>query len=212
MELKWDQTDEQVQPLQAMFSKRQTERLEVVGSNATTKPVIEQSYRQILQALNSILTRQPFLLGHRASAADFAFMGQLACLTNFEQTSERVTLTVAPRVYAWVESVEDLSGEAVEANAWAPRETMLDLLSPLLDIIGTTYVPFLLANASALNNGAEMVECEINGATWQQKPFRYQGKCLRWLQEAFANLNEADQDFTKEILSASGCNALVDTD
>ena len=70
---------------------------------------------------------------------------------------------------------------------------MPDTLRALLAEVGRVYAPFLLANAAALERGAEQVECAIDGRPWVQRPFPYQGKCLRWLREGYAALAAGDR-------------------
>ena len=70
--------------------------------------------------------------------------------------------------------------------------------------------PFLLANATALERGDAQIECEIDGAKWVQKPFPYQGKCLRWLREQHAALAAGDRKFVSGVLAGTGCEALFD--
>ena len=70
------------------------------------------------------------------------------------------------------------------------------------------YAPFLLANAAALERGAEQVECEIDGQKWTQKPFPYQGKCLRWLRESHAALAPDDRACVDALLAGTGCEVL----
>ena len=210
LEMKWNQADEDVKLFKEQFSSRQIERLVVVGSNPDTKDIIENSFIDTLKAMDVILSQQAFLLGDRAGVADFGMMGQLVCLTHFDPTPAKICLEVAPRVQAWVEAIEDLSGEAIEERPWTSRENIGKTLAPLLTVVGQYYVPFLLANAEALKSGAEKVNCEMNGARWVQKPFPYQGKCLIWLREHFRQLVNEDQKFVTEILKASGCSALLD--
>lgn len=50
------------------IAERQIGRLYVVGSNDTTAPVIDASYRRFLTALESHLACQPFMLGRRPGA------------------------------------------------------------------------------------------------------------------------------------------------
>ncbi|HYW91769.1 MAG TPA: hypothetical protein VFA95_04785 [Gammaproteobacteria bacterium] len=69
--------------------------------------------------------------------------------------------------------------------------------------------PFLLANAGALAQGAGRVECESDGARWEQPAFRYQGKRLRWLREAYAALEPHDRRAVEVILEGTGCEALL---
>ena len=78
----------------------------------------------------------------------------------------------------------------------------------LLHEIGSTYVPFLLANADALINGKDEVVCEIHGQTYRQGPFPYQGKCLQWLRRDYEALGEADRNRVAAVLAGTGCEAL----
>ncbi len=199
--------EEDFQQAAKMVSERQISRLWVVGSNETTLPVIEASYRRILELFRDHLTERPFLMGNRPGACDFAFFGQLTQLAAFDPTPMALTLEVAPRVYAWVDRVEDLSGLEPTEDGWIDRELPATLRA-LLGEVGRVYVPFLLANAKALMAGAERVECEIDGRPWVQKPFPYQGKCLMWLRERYGELSVADRAVVDRLLDGTGCELL----
>ena len=208
---RWRQVEgpeEDFQQAAKMVSERQISRLWVVGSNETTGPVIEASYRRILELFRDHLTEREFLMGNRPGASDFAFFGQLTQLAAFDPTPMAVTLAVAPRVYAWVDRVEDLSGLEPTDEDWIDRELPATLRA-LLGEVGRVYAPFLLANARALATGAERVECEIDGRPWVQKPFPYQGKCLMWLRERYAGLSAADRAVVDGLLDGTGCESLV---
>ena len=70
-------------------------------------------------------------------------------------------------------------------------------------------MPFLLANADALERGAERVECTIDGRPWTQRPFPYQGKCLRWLREAYGRARpRRTARAVDALLAGTGCEAL----
>jgi glutathione S-transferase len=191
------------------FAKRQVGRLAVVGSNAVTAPVIEESYRRLLALLDARLTPSRFVLGARPATGDFALFGQLTQLTGFDPTPMALARGTAPRVTAWVDVVEDLSGLEPQDTDWAPRERVFDELRPLLAEIGRVYVPFLLANGEALARGAEQMECVIDGRPWRQRPFPYQGKCLRWLREGYAALGDDDRRTVGALLADTGCERLV---
>ncbi|MCP3984353.1 MAG: glutathione S-transferase family protein [bacterium] len=199
-------TDEQLAPVSKMIRERQIGRLWVVGSNETTAPVIEQSYRRFLRAFDAHLQHYPYLLGERPGAGDFGVLGQLTQLALFDPTPVGVTLEESPRVYAWVEKLEDSSG--LEPGPWFSRDSIPETLKALLCEVGRVYPPFLLANAQALEQGAERVETEIDGKPWTQKPFPYQAKCLRWLREAHAGLPDHDRASVDAILAGTGCEAL----
>src|SRR5262249_19192422 len=154
--------------------------------NETTAPLIEESYRRLLRLLDAMLTSSRFVMGARPGAADFGLFGQLTQLAGFDPTPAEVALEIAPRIVAWVDVVDDLSGLEPSDGDWRSRDDVPATLLALLAEVGRVYVPFLLANADALARGAARVECTIDGQRWVQQPFPYQGKCLRWLREAHA--------------------------
>ncbi|MEE8558334.1 MAG: glutathione S-transferase N-terminal domain-containing protein [Myxococcota bacterium] len=188
--------------------ERQIGRLGVVGSNETTKPVIEESYRRLLRLLDARLQETPFVLGERPAACDFGLFGQLTQLALFDPTPAAVTLREAPRVVAWCQLVEDLSGLEPKESDWVTRDSVPKTVRGLLGEVGRVYAPFLLANAAALERGHSQVEGEIDGRKWVQKPFPYQGKCLRWLREAHAALAREDRAALDTLIRGTGCEAL----
>ena len=191
-----------------MFAERQVGRLAVVGSNEVTAPVIEASYRRLLHLLDAHLTSARFVFGGRPAASDFGLYGQLTQLAGFDPTSAAIACELAPRVVAWIDIVEDLSGLEPDAADWTSRDAVPDTLRALLAEIGRVYVPFLLANAEALDRGAESVECIIDERRWTQRPFPYQGKCLRWLREGYAALADGDRVTVDALLAGTGCERL----
>ncbi len=204
-----DTSDEQIAPMSKFIAERQIERLWVVGSNETTGKVIEDSYRRLLSSLDAHLASHRFVLGGRPSSSDFGLFGQLTQLVFFDPTPAAVAIETSPRVYAWCEFVEDLSGVVTEEDQWISRDAVPDTLHALLAEVGRVYAPFLLANAAALESGAERVETEIDGRPWVQKPFPYQGKCLAALREAYSELAADDRKAVDAILDGTGCGSLL---
>ena len=202
--------DEKLAAMKATFSKRQIERLYVVGSNDVTAPVIEASYRRFLIAFQTHLKSHPFLMGARPGSADFAAYGQLTQLTHFDPTPMNETLESAPRVFAWVDVVEDLSGLETDEGGWLDAAAPLPSLIDLLKEIARTYVPVMLANARAAAAGKPMVETEIDGLPWSQQTFPYQVKCVQWLRQSFAALPDRAQTTVRDLLGASDCLPLLD--
>lgn len=201
-------TEEEIAPITKFIAERQIARLYVVGSNDTTAPVIEASYRRFLDLFRAHMVNGPFTLGARPSAADFALYGQLTQLTAFDPTPMRETLERAPQVYAWVSVVDDLSGLEPAAGDWFDAHALPDTLAGLLAEIGRTYVPALLANAAAIDSGAELVKTEIDGREWVQQPFPYQAKCLQWLRQEYVRLEADERARVDGLLEGSGCEAL----
>ena len=190
------------------FQERQVGRLSVVGSNPTTAPTIEASYLRLLGLLDARLGSARFVMGDRPGAADFALYGQLTQLVGFDPTPRAIALGAAPRVVAWVDLVEDLSGLEPHEAGWVTRDGAVTVLRPLLTEIGRVYAPFLVANAAALDRGADLVDCTIDGRPWTQRPFPYQRKCLHWLREAWDALHEGDGAAAREAIEGTGCEML----
>lgn len=203
-----DQPEAEAVAAGRQFAARQIGRLGVVGSNATTAVTIESSYRRLLALLDARLAESPFVFGGRPAASDFGLYGQLTQLAGFDPTPRRVALAVAPRVVAWIDVVEDLSGHEPADGDWIARDALPDSLRALFAEVGRVYAPFLLANAEALGRGAEQVECTIDGRPWVQKPFAYQAKCLTWLRESHSALGASDRRAVDAFLAGSGCEAL----
>jgi glutathione S-transferase len=210
---RWPRTDRpeaEAAALGRSFAERQIGRLGLVGAGPATAPVIEASYRRLLRLLDAHLEGSRFVFGGRPAASDFALYGQLTQLAAFDPTPAAIALEEAPRVVAWVDVVEDLSGLEPRAEDWQPRGGLPPTLRALFAEVGRVYAPFLLANAAALARGAERLECAIDGRPWLQAPFPYQAKCLAALRETRAALAPADREAADGLLRGTGCEALFE--
>lgn len=192
------------------FARRQIDRLYVVGSNDITAPIIEASYQRLVGILDRIVQRQGFVLGTRPSAADFAIYGQLTQLGIVDPTPARNMAAAAPRLRAWLDRVEDLSG--LPDGEWLELGALWAHLGELLAEIGRVYVPFLLANAQAAAAGQSDFETEIDGRRWTQPVFPYQAKCLLTLRAARAELSQDARDALDTLLAGTGCDAMFATE
>jgi len=191
------------------FAQRQIGRLGVVGSNEATAATIEHSYERLVGVLDALLAKDGCVLGRRPGSGDFALYGQLTQLAVIEPTSAALTRRLSPRLRAWVDRVEDLSGLSPQEADWTPRAELDARLRPLLSEIGRVYAPFLIANARALGDGRGTVETEIDGRAWTQAVFPYQAKCLHWIREAYAALSPRDRAAVDALLAGTGCEILL---
>ena len=199
---------EQHKQFKKHFSQRQIGRLYVVGSNNSTAPIIDASYRRFLAAMEAHLAQQPYMLGDRPGAGDFALYGQLTQLVGFDPTPRAIAHEVSARTVAWVDQMADLSGLEVQETQWTALEQQPESLRGLLNELGRMYVPALLANARALQAGEKNWQAEIDGANWSQQTFSYQGKCLKWINQSYAELSKEDRRRVDAVLDGSGCEAL----
>ncbi|GHD25284.1 glutathione S-transferase N-terminal domain-containing protein [Halioglobus pacificus] len=204
--------DKDWQHFKAFFTERQVSRLYVVGSNDTTAPVIDASYRRFLSAMETHLSQQPFMLGRRPGSSDFGLFGQLTQLVGFDPTPRAIAHEISPRTVAWVDLVRDLSGLEPTDSDWIALEEQPDSLKGLLAEIGRVYVPAQLANAKALAAGEKSWDAEIDGQPWTQPAFPYQGKCLRWTNERYQALSTADRERVDAVLAGTGVEAMLSAD
>jgi glutathione S-transferase len=199
---------QRVAELAAAFGDRQLDRRELVGSTDAHGPLLEGSYRRLLDLLVDLLEGTPFLFGERPASADFALYGQLAQLTRVDPTSAAVAREHAPRVIAWVEWIDDLAWWEPAEDGWMPWEALVARLRPLLEEIGRTYAPFMAANGRALSAGEDEVRLTLSGHPYVQRAFRYQGKCLRALRTQREELPEEARRRVDEALAGTGNEVL----
>lgn len=198
----------QAQHLSESFSLRQISRLPLVGSNVITAPVIEASFQRLVSILDRIIEREGFVLGPRPSSADFALYGQLTQLGIIDPTSSALLTKTSPRVRAWLDRTEDLSGHT--PGIWLDPSDIQNHLGALLSEIGRVYVPFLRANAQAACEGETDVETTLDGHPWTQPVFPYQVKCLEILQHHRACMPETERARLDQVLQGTGCEALFE--
>ena len=144
------------------ISELQISRLWVVGSNKKTAPIIERSYKRFLSLLDNHFESLPFLLGDRPSSSDFAFYGQMTQLLGFDPTSRSLALDLSPRSLAWVDIMEDLSGLDIKSKNFVEIEQLPKTLFSIFEEISRGYVPAMIANSKAYNNGQEIWKTNID--------------------------------------------------
>ena len=156
----------------------------------------------MLAALNTGLQSQPFLFGSRPSLADFGLFGQLQILS-VDPTPAAIMRETAPHVFTWLMRLDDASGvEGEWQSSDAPRTPMV---IDLLRLAGEAYLPFLRANAEAIDNARDSLSVTIFGIQFDQVPFRYQAKCWSRLCADFAGLEQAARSRIEPILAETGC-------
>jgi hypothetical protein len=170
-----------------------------VGCTAGNFPLIEASTRAVLAALEAHVSDSLFLFGNRPSEAEFALFGQLAQL-GVDPTPQAMMRADFPLAFRWLAHIDDLSG--LDEGQWGPPGPMVQ---PILQAIGDVYLPFLVANAEALDSGAADLHFAAMGHSFAQPPFRYQAKCLAALRQAFGALDQPSKAAITPLLSATGC-------
>jgi glutathione S-transferase len=170
------------------LAERQVSRLQIVGCDVANTAAIESGLLDLLEILSRHLERYPYLFGTRPSIADFSIYGQLSQLVT-DPVPARVIREKAQAVFDWVRRIDDASGVVGE---WLPEATQSDTVRDLLALIGRDYLPFLLANDEALREDSSTVSVSLRGRPFQQRPFRYQQKCLQRLRSLYASRDRTD--------------------
>lgn len=201
--------EEQLAQMKNWIVQKQIGRLYVVGSNDTTAPVIDASYRRFLAAMENHLGNQKFMLGGRPAAGDFALYGQLTQLVGFDPTPREIAHDVSLRTVAWVDHMDDQSGLEPQDADWVGLEDQPDSLRGLMEEIGRVYAPAQRANARAVQAGEKTWEAEIDGAPWTQRTFPYQAKCLQWTTDRYRALSEEDRASVDALLQRTGVETML---
>jgi glutathione S-transferase len=186
------------------FRDRQVGRMGLVGCTEANFPLIEASMRAVLAALEAHVSDGLFLFGTRPSEAEFSLFGQLSQL-GVDPTPQAMLRRDFPLVFRWLAHIDDLSGVEGEWGGLRPA------VQPILKVIGEVYLPFLVANAAAIEAGAAEVRLETMGLTLVQPPFRYQQKCLAALRAAFAALEPDCVADIRPLLAATDCLPYLET-
>ena len=233
---KIDIDDESMNQFSDVIADRQINRLWVVGSNNDTANLIDQSYKRYLLLMENHLKHLPFMFGQRPSSSDFGLYGQLTQLVGFDPTPRNIAYKNSPRTVSWVNIMSDLSGLhdsggigeffGVKGNksdnktklnyfddndyGWIDIDNIPDSLIQIFNEVGKVYIPCLIANAKAYENGDEVWKTTIDGSIWKQKTFPYQVKCLNWIKDEFNKLSANDKKTTLDLIGGSGCEDILD--
>lgn len=193
----------------AAFAERQIGRMPLVGCTEENRPLIEETFRELACLLDAHVTERHFLFGSRPSVADFGLYGQLSQLAS-DPTPSALLRDEAPYAYRWVAHLDDASGiEGEWLNFEAAGSELLDGLAALCREV---YLPFLAANAAALERRDDDFELQIRGRAWRQGTFRYQAKCLARLRERYAALEGRDRQRVDGVLGAPAVDILAGED
>ncbi len=185
----------------AAVAERMTGRLGFVGSNVTTRPVIEASFKRALEILDWHLASRPYILGGQPAMADFGLWGQF-----YEAATDPTPgaiMRTAPNVMAWVQRM-------VSPKAEGPFEGWPSLapgLMPLLtEEVGRLFLPWSAANAEATAKGDKTFTMTLADAEWTQEPQKYHARSLQEIGRKYAAARSAPLD---AILEEAGCLSVL---
>jgi glutathione S-transferase len=183
----------------AMVRERMVPRVSFVGSNPQTAPQIEDSFRDTLAILEPHFGTRAYLFGNRPAFADFALWGQLYNAWT-DPTPGAIIDASTPNLLAWIHRMLWPRAE----GDFEPWSSLAPTLTPLLERqVGRLFMPWTVANASAIAKGSEEFSVELGGRIWTQKPQKYHAKSLVALREKYQAVS--DKRALDPILEATGC-------
>jgi len=197
------------------FAERQRKRRQLVGCE--NWEVMRYTLASVCSILTSMVMKgEGFLLGGSSpTVADFAVYGQLRqCIIDPLPYDLMVKY---PAAFAWVHRLDDLSGYEGDHN----NNNELGMGAyELLKLVGDIYLPFLVANERAIQNGEKEVVCSISAGEvgedgevtkkgkrvqHRQPPFKYQKLCLEVLRNEFSLLEGKEREKAERVLGETGC-------
>jgi glutathione S-transferase len=183
----------------AAVAERMTARIGFVGSNPTTEPIIEASFKHALALIEAHLQTRPYMLGGRPAMADFGLWGQLYELAT-DPTPGAIMRASAPRVMAWVERMVTPKNEGSFETWPALAPTLMPLLK---EEVAGLFLPWSTANAAAIARGDKTFEATLGGMRWSQEPQRYHARSLAEIRRKYGAAKDASG--LDVILRESGC-------
>ncbi|MCF8466687.1 MAG: glutathione S-transferase family protein [Sneathiella sp.] len=197
-------TDEAREKFAKFFADRQIGRMPIVGCTPENAPVIEGGYHHILALLNAHVGQHKYLFGTRPSIADFGLYGQLRTLS-VDPTPMSIMRRETQRTESWLRQLDDASG--IEGE-WLAGDDLKEATKSLIEYAATIYLPFLAANAAAIEKGEETFSLELDGQKYEQGVFGYQVKCLGELKARFKALPDDARKLVSGLIGEAGVKIL----
>ena len=220
---------------EAMFlhaSGRMRKAAIAFGVTPETHAAIEKSYAEFLSLLEAHLAGQPFLFGGYPTIGDYGLFSPLYAHLARDPKPLHLMQTTAPRVFRWTERMNMLETFIDETTLDAGPDlyafdTIPDTLKALMRFVAEDYGPELVAHIEFTNDwlkkqdspqlkpgvlgrGIGMAEFNWRGHTIRTAVMPYRLYLLQRLQDAFDNLNAADQTALSALFDDTGLTAFLD--
>jgi hypothetical protein len=137
-----------------------------------THDLLNDAWRHYIDALETLLQHQPYLLGDRFTLADASAYGQLS-MNLIDGAAADLLKSLAPTTHAWLCGIRD------GAHVGSTGELYLsDYLQALLAIVGATFIPLMQQNCHAYESAKAAGETLFNEAAFDQGRSLYCGELL----------------------------------
>ena len=162
---------------------------------------VERIYLHMLDALEGIFSQRPFFFGSRPSLADIGFAGPFFRHFGLDPIPAEILKQRAPSVWGWMTRLWNSRSSEGEWMRGLPED-----LAPLLDEIGSAYLPYLNANADAVEAGKDRFDTTVGGVSYRGARWsRYRVWCLAELRRHYEALESESAALVRERLETHGC-------
>jgi len=174
------------------------------GVEARTRAHMDGAYLRVLDRLQPALDQRPFLLGGHPTIADYGLYGSMFRHFSHDPTPARIMQDRAPAVWEWVARVWKARGSSLAAESLL--DGFPDDLGGLLDEIGETHLPALVANARAHSEGRAKHGFTVQGVAYRDIPTsQYRVWVVEQLRARAAALAGEARTQVERLLRAHGC-------
>ena len=178
-----------------------------------THDLLHDAWVAHLDAMESLLATQPFVLGERFTIADASAYGQLS-MNLIDPSTVRELRERAPRLHQWLVGIRD----GAHAGSRGPL-FLSDALRPLLAIVMKTFAPLMaqnerawrdatargetLFNESAFDKGRALYDGEVLGRPFRAVVKTFQVRVWHELRDAWRALADDDRTALRGLLPQS---------
>ncbi len=175
------------------------------GVSSETAGHIESVYLRTLDRLQAIFSIRPFLLGERPTVADFGFFASMYRHFSIDPTPSEIMQTRAPAVFDWVRRMKQVTREVGDRPLCVAEGEIPEDWGPLLQDVGSSYLPYLHDNARAWAQGRKRFDFRVDGVTYRDLPaVQYRAWCRETLQAEFRVMPKSSQKTAELILQRHG--------
>ncbi len=168
---------------------------------------IEELYIDLMDLLQPIFEKRPFLFGERPCEADFGLHGPTFPHFANDPTSQEIMQVRAPHVFRWVARL--WSTRPDELKTAGEITSVPDDLKPLMQKFASEYLPYLVANREAYKADAPRTLYTLNGLEWDVVTAPYRVYCLAQLQERYQVLTEEERNKCRDLLGDGAVDILA---
>jgi len=192
-----------------------------VGADPSAAAEIESHTHDLLDALSAHFELHPFLLGGRASLADFALMGPMDGHFFTDLVSRRLLLERAFQVVGWIERCRHPNED--QQTEWLEGDTLAPTFVEVLRVMGSDGADIFLDMVHALEawaderpagerelpRGLPPVRTHLRGQPIDRMPMGYALYSLQQIQALASALSNDERRAVDAALAGTGFEAVL---